>query len=221
MAGLFIAIEGPDGVGKSDVSVRLADAIRRSGRDIMLVRDPGGSPTAEQVRHLLSLLLAARVGPVPEVLAYSLSRAISTKEVVAPALAQGKVVVSDRWGMSTRAYQYGRDATADYLIGVLENTLSTFCVEQAGRDVSPDVYVVLTADPGVLVQRLAYRADQRGVDMEDPSPAELARIQDRYLEIMSGGSPMASRTIHVDTTAKQPQAVCDEIMVALKKRGVL
>jgi dTMP kinase len=105
--GVFIALEGGDGSGKTTVGAWLAEALRESGRDVVLTREPGGTVLGEQIR---ALLLGQRSGlslPQTEVLLFTAARAQHVGEVIRPALARGAVVISDRFTASTIAYQCG------------------------------------------------------------------------------------------------------------------
>lgn len=105
--GLYIALEGVEGVGKSTVAAALADVIAKSGgHDVLQVREPGGTPTGERIRHVL-LDTEDAVAPWTEALLFSAARAQLAADVVLPALAAGTWVVSDRSVYSSLAYQGG------------------------------------------------------------------------------------------------------------------
>ena len=110
MSGLFVSIEGGEGVGKSTQARRLSNSLRASGGRVIETREPGGTPVGDVVRGLLldpSSDMTART----EALLYEASRAQLTETVIAPALERGEIVVCDRFIDSTTAYQaYG---TAD------------------------------------------------------------------------------------------------------------
>ncbi len=103
----FITLEGPDGSGKSLQASRLADRLRAVGHDVVLTREPGGTRTGEQVRDIV--LGAGRgLDPMADALLFSAQRAQHVAEVIAPALAAGRIVVCDRHRDSTICYQgYG------------------------------------------------------------------------------------------------------------------
>lgn len=104
--GLYIALEGVEGVGKSTVAVALAELIEDAGHRVVIVREPGGTKTGERVRHVL-LETSDDVAPWTEALLFSAARAQLARDVVAPALAAGSWVVSDRSVYSSLAYQGG------------------------------------------------------------------------------------------------------------------
>ena len=104
----FYSLEGVDGSGKSTQLALLADHLRASGRDVVTVREPGGTPVSDSIRKLL-LDPANPIAPAAELLLFSAARAQLVEQVIAPALAEGKIVLADRFGWSTLAYQgYGR-----------------------------------------------------------------------------------------------------------------
>ncbi len=104
--GAFIAIEGPDGAGKSTQAALLAERIEREARlQVVRVREPGGTPTGERVREVLLDPALSAMCPWTELLLYMASRAQLVGEVIRPALAAGQVVISDRFLLSSIVYQ--------------------------------------------------------------------------------------------------------------------
>ena len=100
---MFISFEGIDGSGKTTQSRLLADALRADGADVVLTREPGGTPLGEEIRELL--LHGGHVAPWAEAALYTASRAQHVDEVIRPALARGATVVCDRYLDSSAAYQ--------------------------------------------------------------------------------------------------------------------
>jgi dTMP kinase len=118
--GFFISIEGGEGAGKSTQIRRLADTLQASGHDVVVTREPGGSPGAEAIRDLLVNGAADRWSPVTESLLMYAARRDHLERLIRPALARGAIVLCDRFADSTRAYQgAGGDAPAT-LISALE-----------------------------------------------------------------------------------------------------
>jgi len=106
--GLFIVLEGPDKSGKSTQARLLVERLRSSGRDVVHTREPGGTLFAEEVRRII-LSTEHKVQPLAELLLYEAARAQHTEEKLKPALAAGKIVVCERYTLSTTVYQgYGR-----------------------------------------------------------------------------------------------------------------
>jgi dTMP kinase len=105
-SGLFITFEGSEGCGKSTQIRRLADKLRALGREVMTLREPGGTPIGETIRHLLQYDDAATaMTPETELLLFAASRAQLVREVIRPALARGAIVLCDRFLDSTTVYQ--------------------------------------------------------------------------------------------------------------------
>jgi dTMP kinase len=102
--GLFVVLEGPDGSGKSTLAVALAERMRQGGLDPVVVREPGGTRAAEIARQAL-LDPEHPVGPVSELFFYLAARADLVQTLIRPSLAGGRVVLSDRFALTTEAYQ--------------------------------------------------------------------------------------------------------------------
>ncbi len=159
MKGFFITLEGGEGAGKSTQARRLAETLRESGREIVLTREPGGTPGAEAIRALL-LNPATALTPLADTLLHFAARADHVAKVIAPAMARGAVVICDRFYDSTMAYQgYGMGmdvagiAALIRLIGLTPNI--TFMLEVpefiakkrlAGRDGAADRYELMGSD---------------------------------------------------------------------------
>lgn len=103
--GLFLSFEGIDGSGKSTQARLLADRMRGGGREVVLTREPGGSPGAEEIRRLVLEGDPERWSAETELLLFTAARRDHVERVIGPALARGAVVISDRFADSTRVYQ--------------------------------------------------------------------------------------------------------------------
>jgi dTMP kinase len=106
MSGHYVAFEGIEGTGKSTLAARCAADLRRRGLDVVEVREPGGTPTGERIRRVL-LDAGGTVAPWVEALLFAAARAQLARDIVGPALAAGRWVVSDRSVYSSLAYQGG------------------------------------------------------------------------------------------------------------------
>ena len=153
MRGHFIALEGIEGVGKSTQVARLAERLRARGLDPLVVREPGGTPFAEEVRALLLHkphdLIAAS-----ELFLFQAARADLTARVIRPALERGRTVLADRFELSTRAYQAGGR-------GLPEGAVCT-AIALATGGLEPDLYVVL--DVPVATGRARQQAQGKDAD---------------------------------------------------------
>jgi dTMP kinase len=118
---VFITLEGPDGAGKSSQLGRLAERIRERGRDVVTTREPGGTSVGERVREVLMYSAAGSLDPATDALLFNAARSRHVREVIRPALERGAVVICDRFGDSSRAYQgYGGGVPMDQLNAVIE-----------------------------------------------------------------------------------------------------
>jgi dTMP kinase len=149
MAGRFITLEGGEGSGKSTQARLLADHLRKCGHDVVLTREPGGTPGAEAIRSLLVTGDAARWTAWSEALLVMAARADHVARLIRPALARGATVVCDRFIDSTRAYQGAGHGLDDAVLLALHN-------QAVG--LWPDITLVLALPPGDGLARAAARA---------------------------------------------------------------
>jgi dTMP kinase len=150
--GLFLVIDGPDGAGKTTQVRRLAERIAAAGREVVLLREPGGTPLGDRVREIL---LDERVGdldPVTEVLLFQAARRRLVLERVRPALAAGRVVLCDRWHYATFAYQSGG--------GGVDPAVVRLTTQIATEGLDPRRAVILDVDEGVAARRMARPLDR-------------------------------------------------------------
>ncbi|MES2868788.1 MAG: dTMP kinase [Pseudomonadota bacterium] len=121
MTGLFITLEGPEGAGKSTNREYLAERLRAAGIDVVLTREPGGTPLAERIREILLAPSDETMCADTELLLVFAARAQHLAEVIRPALARGAVVLCDRFTDATYAYQGGGRGLSQERIATLEN----------------------------------------------------------------------------------------------------
>jgi dTMP kinase len=150
MKGLFITFEGTEGCGKSTQAVLLVERLRAWGRTVRLFREPGGTPIGEEIRHTLKHSHAnAAMTAEAELLLMNASRAQLVREVIRPALANGEIIVCDRFYDSTTAYQgYGRQLD-------LETVRRIIAV--AVGETRPDLTLLLQVPGDVSAERLRSR----------------------------------------------------------------
>nr|WP_246888604.1 dTMP kinase [Pseudomonas chlororaphis] len=120
VTGLFITLEGPEGAGKSTNREYLAERLRAAGIEVLLTREPGGTPLAERIREVLLTPGDEVMNPDTELLLVFAARAQHLAEVIRPALARGAVVLCDRFTDSTYAYQGGGRGLSVERIATLE-----------------------------------------------------------------------------------------------------
>jgi dTMP kinase len=135
---MFITLEGPEGSGKTSQIAPLAEFLRQSGKEVLVTREPGGTPIGDQIRAVLMQLDNTAMHPNTEILLFLASRAQLVAQLIRPALAAGKIVLCDRYADSTLAYQgygHGND------LGVLRQLL-----EFATGGLKPDLTLLLDID---------------------------------------------------------------------------
>lgn len=198
--GAFVTLEGVDGAGKSTQARLIAAALERSGRDVLSLREPGGSAISEKIRALLLDPANAGMGDTCELLLYEAARAQLVHEVVAPALAQGRIVVCDRFYDSTTAYQ-GYANGMDLGAVRRANALAVGACH-------PDLTLVFDIDPAKAAARAAAR-DRAQDRMEAKGLAYQERVAAGFRAIAAAESERvrlvdASRgidAIHADVRA--------------------
>lgn len=149
MPGIFITFEGGEGAGKSTQIKRLTERLRKEGREVVLTREPGGSPGAEAVRHVLLSGAAEPFGAKTEVMLFAAARLDHMRETILPALNRDAVVLCDRFYDSTRAYQGGGDGVSPDYLALMEKI--------AVGSHHPDLTIILDIDPKLGLERVNLR----------------------------------------------------------------
>ncbi|MEW6181208.1 MAG: dTMP kinase [Chloroflexota bacterium] len=170
---MFITLEGPEGSGKTTQISRLADHLREQGYRVLTLREPGGTPISEQVRAVLMNLANTAMHPRTEILLFLAARAQLVEEVIRPALAQGEIVLCDRYADSTLAYQgYGHGVDLETLRQLLQF---------ATGGLRPDLTFLLDVDPLVGLRRKQKEGEWNRMDAYD---AEFhRRVREGYLQL--------------------------------------
>jgi dTMP kinase len=196
MAGLFITFEGGEGGGKSTHVSRLVKRLERLGIAAIATREPGGTPTAETIRNVILSGAVAPLGPAAEALMFSAARIDHIDKKIRPALAQGKVVVCDRFADSTRAYQ-----------GALGNLDPRFMRELERvtvGDTRPNLTIILDVPAATGLARAAARRASGPVDrFEAENESFHAALRQCFLDI-AAAEP--ERCVVIDAT-QPPDAV--------------
>ena len=150
--GLFISFEGIDGSGKSTQTKLLKDRLEADGHQVVLTREPGGSPGAEEIRALVLQGDPDRWSARTEILLFTAARRDHLERTILPALEAGKIVICDRFADSTRMYQ---GLSRGDLRGAVDQLHSLMI------GVEPDVTVLIDMDPGEGLSRAFSRAKGR------------------------------------------------------------
>lgn len=162
--GRFITLEGGEGTGKSTQIRLIKEDLEKKGIDVLLTREPGGSPAAEEIRTILLSGSGEKWDSVSEVLLFSAARRNHLTEVIWPALEKGTWVISDRFADSTMAYQgYGR---ADNLLK--KEDIQALYKLIAGN-FEPDLTILLDIEPKEGLLRVKSRGDANRLDKMDLS----------------------------------------------------
>lgn len=173
--GYFITLEGGEGAGKSTQAGLLAGALRKAGCEVVVTREPGGTPGAEAIRHLLLDPQGTAWSLRSEALLFAAARANHVEVLIRPALARGVIVVCDRYIDSTRAYQGGEGRLPD------EEIMAIHRLGTGGF--MPDLTLLVEVDPATVAARLALR-DAHGSDRIGGRDAEFhAKVARRFAAI--------------------------------------
>ena len=192
MTGFFLVLEGPEGAGKTTLAAALAERVRRSGPDPVLVREPGGTPAAEALRR--ELLHANRSWTAERELLYlAAARADLVGQVIRPALDAGRIVISDRYELSTLVYQAAARG--------LPLSMVSWVNQAATGGLRPDLTLILDlpAEVGAKRQTTAGKVRDR---LDRESPEFHHKVAARYLEEQGPG------IVHLNAT--MPQAELSE-----------
>lgn len=176
MSGAFLSFEGGEAAGKSVQAARLAESLGAGGRDVLLTREPGGTPFAERIRDVLLHAREVDLSAEAQALLFSAARAQHTRDVIRPALAAGKVVVADRYFDSTLAYQgYGLGADLDGL-----RAMTRFAV----GSLAPQRTFLIDIPVAVTLSRLGTRSGTARWDrFHGDDRAFYDRVRDGYLRL--------------------------------------
>jgi dTMP kinase len=198
--GHFLSFEGIDGSGKSTQTRLLAQALRTHGHRVLLTREPGGSPGAEEIRRLVLEGHADRWSPETELLLFTAARRDHLEKTIRPALAQGDVVICDRFADSTRIYQgLTRHDLADTV-----NRLHDLMI-----GVEPDLTFLIDIDPAAGLARATARAGAE-LRFEGMGLTLQTRARAGFLALATA-APARFRTLNGD---RSPEIIAAEILTA-------
>ncbi len=198
---MFITFEGIDGSGKTTQMQRLAGRLRAAGRAIVENAEPGGTPIGRQIRRILLDAKNQELAPTAELLLYFASRAQAVDELVRPALAEGKIVLSDRWTDSTLVYQgCGRGLGAETVLAL---------DRIACRGLRPDLTLIVDIDLEKSLDRARSRntaAESSETRMDEQSVEFHRAVREAY-HALAAREPERIRVVDgaadPDTIARQ------------------
>jgi dTMP kinase len=201
MSGVFITFEGTEGSGKSTQISLLAERLRYLGYSVRTIREPGGTPIGEEIRHTLKHSASNQAMTwEAELLLMNASRAQLVREVIRPALAKGEVVLSDRFYDSTTAYQgYGRQLDLASVKAIVNFAVGT---------TRPDLTLLLTVPHEVSAERLLARQSTLPFmrdRMEEADRSFFERVAKGYQEI-AAAEPQRVRCIKATASVPEIQA---------------
>lgn len=208
--GVFITLEGGEGVGKSTQAGRLAATLHaRTGRPVTVTREPGGSPRAEEIREALLAGAAKPYGPFAEALLFSAARLDHLDRLIRPALSRGETVICDRFIDSTRAYQGAAGGLDPSVLAALERVV-------VGRT-RPDLTLILDLPPEAGLARAAARGEAAG-EGPDRFEAEALGFHTRLREAFLAIAAREPGRCAVIDAAAGPDAVEAAILAQVEAR---
>jgi dTMP kinase len=205
--GRFISFEGGEGSGKSTQIMKLAERLEAAKLRVIVTREPGGSPGAEVIRHLVLSGMGKLLGAEAETLLFAAARDDHVRTVILPALSQGTWVLCDRFSDSTRAYQGKLGKVAPAVLNAMERVTV--------GDLKPDLTIILDVPVEVGLKRAAARRGQGAPDrFESESVKFHQELREAYREIAAANP---ERCVLIDATP-DPNTVAAAILTALRDR---
>lgn len=209
--GVLVTFEGIEGSGKTTQVTRLADRLLAAGEDVLVTREPGGSPLGRRLRAVLLEDGGRPIDPLAELHLYVADRVQHLRDVVEPGLAQGKIVLCDRFTDASVAYQgYGRQLGPEVVHAL--HRLSPL-------DRRPDRTVLLDLDPGVGVERARARNRELGTEraegrFERERLEFHRRVRDGYLAL-AAADPFRWRIVDAEVEPDRVEARVADLLADL------
>ena len=206
---MFITLEGPEGSGKTSQLPALAGHLRKAGYDVVVTREPGGTAVGDQIREVLMNLENVSIVPRTEILLFLAARAQHVEGLIRPALEAGKVVLCDRFGDSTLAYQgYGHETDLDTL---------RFLLNYSTGGLQPDLTLLLDVPVRKGLGRKLENSEEWN-RLDAYAEAFHERVRQGYLSL---ATQEPDRWVVIDATqeiAQVQDAMRQEILSRLKKK---
>ena len=204
--GLFVTFEGIDGSGKSTQAKRLAADLRAAGYDVILTREPGGSPGAEEIRALVLEGDPDRWSVETEILLFTAARRDHMERLILPSIADGKIVICDRYADSTRIYQGLWRGELRRLVDQLHDLMVGY---------EPDLTLLIDMDPETGLSRALGRQGHEE-RFEDFGPAMQHRMREGFLSLaqeFSGRFRVVDGARPIDAVAGDVRAPIDAALL--------
>lgn len=203
--GLFITFEGGEGVGKTTQIKHLEKSLKENGHTVVVTREPGGTPAAEEIRNLLSHeTYGGNWTPLAELMLLNAARSMHIRDIINPALEEGKIVLCDRYIDSTRVYQ-----------GVLERLDMDFIMDLEKYIVAttlPDLTIIMDMDPAEAMARVHSRGAADHYDRGDLDFYQ--KLRDGFLSIAQNNP---ERCVTIDA-GQDEQAIAAAILPLIEER---
>lgn len=202
----FISFEGIEGAGKSTLIAAVGAALRARGHQVLLTREPGGTPTAERLRQVVLERGSETISPVAETLLMFAARGLHLENLIRPALARGEWVLCDRFTDATRAYQGGGRGIDTALIEKLAAAVH--------GDLWPGRTLLLDLPVATGLARMAQRAG--AADRIESEKAEFfQRVRQRYLQIARD----EPQRVAILDASRSSEAVAADALRILQEQG--
>jgi len=205
--GYLITFEGLDGSGKSTQALKLKEALSRKGYSVVLTREPGGTPLAEEIRRVILTPTTEPLVPMAEILLYAASRAQHVESLIKPALAEGKIVISDRFIDSSIAYQgYGLGWDVEVVKAVNR---------MAVNGLMPDLTFFIDVSVEKALERIKGRQHRAEADrIESREMLFHRKVREGFIQL----SKSDSRFVRVESEEYSIETIHREIMEILRQK---
>lgn len=201
--GIFLSLEGSDGCGKTTQLNLLSDYLRRLGGNIVLTREPGGTPIAEQIREVILSVKNTGMSDACEALLYAASRAEHVEKVIIPAIERGDMVLSDRFVDSSIAYQgFGRELSEEFV-----RQINSWATDK----IMPDATIFLDMDPDAALRRRCAAGEPDRLESEKN---EFFRTVYRAYDGMRRAEPDRFWSVNADQSVDE---VHEDVLLAVQQ----